>query len=275
MEPEKTKKEKSWVRELIEDAVVLILILAIARVTLGAHTLVPLVAVTSASMEHRLNLVSGGQYMMCGNQYGQLQEADWWAECGRWYSKRGINKTLFDTFSLSGGFNTGDMILVRSPDAKLGDIIIYKRDKGHLGMGDNAPAGAVSHARRASDNSPIIHRVVGVAYIKDWKLESTEGTMDCVTGQEIERHAEHIKNCTHSKCNFEDTPEGGDFRFYVTKGDNNAITDQCGSGGGIAYPVPDSQVVARTWIRLPYVGHLKMILSCILSPVIGTCPYLG
>ena len=52
---------KTWYRELAEDAIVLILILAIARVVLGAHMIVPLVAVTSGSMEHHF-------------------DADWWEE---------------------------------------------------------------------------------------------------------------------------------------------------------------------------------------------------
>jgi len=60
-------------------------------------------------------------------------------------------------------------------------------------------------------------------------------------------------------------PVSDSFRLYVTKGDNNRGTDQC---GGIL-PVTDSQILARGWIRIPYLGWVKLVLNRVFGLVLG------
>ncbi|HIE34048.1 MAG TPA: hypothetical protein EYP86_02780 [Candidatus Altiarchaeales archaeon] len=163
-------------------------------------------------------------------------------------------------FPMQNGFAMGDMIITVTPDGKgtiiplfpdtqLGDVIIYNRDKLHPGK------------------EPIIHRVIGIVHVKDWKIESIEGTLACLTEQDFEnKFIPYIGSCIQgNSCPYADYPNSGTFRFYLTKGDNNPMPDQCGYDGGIALPVNEKQLTARGWIRLPYIGWLKLILNSILS----------
>ncbi len=228
------KKEiKGLVRDLVEVVVTLAIILIVSKLIFGANMLVPLVAVTSNSMLH----VNEG-----------------WST---WLNAEGVPS---DSFPLQNGFSQGDMILTVTPngegtivpifsDTQLGDVVIYNRDFLHRG------------------NEPIIHRVVGVVNVAGYEVSGIEGTLDCLTEEEFNSdYIKSIKNCQAGKeCPYNEFPESGDFRFYVTKGDNNHGTDQCGPGNGIALPVPESQLTARGWIRIPYVGWLKLGLNSILG----------
>ncbi len=227
---------KGLVRDLIEVGITLAVIIILSKVLLGAHMLVPLVAVTSQSMLHT---------------------SDEWHS---WLISHNISEEDIQRFPFRGGFARGDMIITITPnnkgtihplfsDTKIGDVVIYKRDKLHKG---NEP--------------PIIHRVVGIVWVKDWKVNSTEGTLACLTEEDFENiYIHYVKNCVQGfNCPYTDFPEIGDFRFYITKGDNNPNADQCSSSryyeGDIALPVTDAQLTARGWIVIPYLGLLKLYL---------------
>lgn len=243
MDAENIKKTfQGWVRDLGEVIISLLIIIIVSRLIFGAQMLVPLVAVTSQSMLHH-----SGQ--------------DSWRT---WLMNEGIPSEKIETFPLKSGFDRGDMILVKTPDGKgeilgvefptlfsttkLGDVVIYNRDKEH-GRGE-----------------PIIHRVVGIVRVKNFTVTGTEGTLECLTEEDFEKkYIPWVVNCLNGKkCPYWQFPQEGDLNFYLTKGDNNPQVDQCGSGA-IAYPVNEEQLSARGWIRIPYVGWLKLILNEVLK----------
>lgn len=223
-----------------EVAGVLLVIMVTSKFFLGPNMLVPLVAVTSGSMFHS----DGG---------------DWRS----WMINHGISESDISNFPMQNGFATGDMILTITPDGKgtlfqifpdtkLGDVVIYTRDKLHSG------------------NEPIIHRVVGIIEVRNFGVYNITGTLDCIKGEDFEgTYIPYIRNCIEKTgfCPYSAFPETGNFRFYITKGDNyltNRVTDQCGMGGGISLPITEKQLTARGWIRLPYIGYLKLLLNQII-----------
>ena len=87
------------------------------------HTNHPVVAVISSSMEHQADFDT------------------WWSSMKSAYQKLNITKEQFLGFKMSGGFNTGDIIILKGKkpqDIQIGDIIVF----------------------RGSTPEPIIHRVV-------------------------------------------------------------------------------------------------------------------
>lgn len=83
----------------------------------------PVVAVVSESMEHNSNFDG------------------WWQKSSAWYANNGIEKEDFRDFSFKGGFNKGDIMVLKGKKAEsinIGDIIVFWSAK----------------------KDPIIHRVV-------------------------------------------------------------------------------------------------------------------
>ncbi|HEX55355.1 MAG: hypothetical protein DRO94_03270 [Candidatus Altiarchaeales archaeon] len=227
---------REWLTEVVEMLVILGAIILLSRLFLGADMLVPLVAVTSQSMLH---------------------VSDSWKV---WLQEHGISKDRIEKFPMQNGFAMGDMIVTITPDGEgtiirlfpdtqLGDVIIYRRDKLHPG------------------NEPIIHRVVGIVYVRDWDIEGIEGTLDCLSEDDFRnKFIPYIRDCIDGKrCPYREFPKTGTFKFFITKGDNNPVSDQCGIGTGIALPVNEEQLTARGWIRLPYIGWLKLLMNYILG----------
>jgi len=245
----------NYLSDLREIAEILLIFILLSKIFIGPRMLVPLVAVTSQSMLHQKNNPNEWKNRLISHD---------------------IPKEKIEKFPMQNGFDRGDMIVVKTPDGKgefnlilpfgekkkreifkftwptffsktkLGDVIIYERDFAHGG------------------GEPIIHRVVGIVHIKNWSVEKIEGTLDCLTIDEINsKYIPMIVNCINTKgnCPYKSYPSTGDFNFYITKGDNNKRTDQCGS---IAYPINDKQLLARGWIRLPYIGWLKLIMNSFL-----------
>ena len=226
----------SWVRDFVEVAVTLAVIIIVLRVALGSHTLVPLVVVTSGSMEHN---------------------SDAWVS---WLKGRGVGESEIEDFSFQGGFWMGDMIVTKAPggygflfgETKVGDVIIFERDKKHL--------------HSTGNTEPIIHRIVGVVEVEGGEAVRSAGALDCLKLSDFEVYLDKVGACQAGRnCEYGKVPEGGDYNFYVTKGDNNPGTDQCGSRGGIVYPVTDAQIKARGWIRLPYIGWVKLLFNFVLK----------
>lgn len=98
----------------------------------------PVVAVVSESMEHN----------------GDFD--NWWDNAGNWYLANGINKDKFDKFPLKGGFDKGDIMVLKGKkpqDIKIGDIIVFWSAK----------------------KDPIIHRVVNKWKYNDAYYFQTKG----------------------------------------------------------------------------------------------------
>jgi signal peptidase I len=260
MEMDLKKTLLEWLRDLGEVILILILIIVVSRLLLGAHMLVPLVAVTSCSMLHandEIGMASAkfaqsiGINCYASNEYKNLEDL--------FSSEEEIKKLPF-----KNGFSIGDMIIVITPngkgeifgfkfptlfsETKFGDVIIYNRDKKH------------------GDGEPIIHRVVGIVRVKNWSVEGTEGTLGCLSEEDFNnKYIPMIVNCINGKeesCPYREYPKKENFKFFITKGDNNGGIDQCSP---IAYPVNEEQLSARGWIRLPYIGWLKLILNALIG----------
>lgn len=255
------EEAKSWIRDIAEVLITLAVILIVLRLLLGAHMPVPLVAVVSCSMLHEDDAIGSVSYGLAQVTYPILLDSPCSYGSGRYWKdwiKRKIPGQEIEKFPLKSGFSVGDMILVITPDGKgtilpffsktkIGDIIIFNRDKKTRG------------------NEPIIHRVVGIVRVKNWKIQEVKGTLDCKTEQNFEgEFIPYIKNCQQGtgRCLYGDFPKESEFEFYITKGDNNEGTDQCKAN---MLPVTNTQVTARGWIRIPYVGWLKLLLNRILS----------
>ena len=151
----------SWVVNIIL-AFVLIKYIVYPGLGYTLNTSHPVVAVVSESMEHNGNL------------------DDWWQKAGRWYTFNNIKKEDFGKFPLTGGFDKGDIIVLKgkSPEnIKIGDVIVFWSAK----------------------QDPIIHRVVkkwqenGVYYfqtkgdnnpdsIKSPGLDETRTSQDKIIG---------------------------------------------------------------------------------------------
>lgn len=218
---------RAWLRDLVDVVVTLGVILVILRVTLGSRMLVPLVVVTSGSMVH------------------QPFDSSWIA----WLNERGVsNETVFQ-MPFGGGFNQGDMIVTIRPEVKLGDVVIYERD----------------FVWGSPSMEPIIHRVVGIVYVNESEVVGVEGTLDCLSEGDFSVYIGYVGDCRNGRtCYYPSVPESASYRFYVTKGDANRMSDQCATPVRISLPVNEAQIPARGWIRLPYIGWLKLFLNEIL-----------
>lgn len=135
----------SWVVNLV---LAFIFIKYLIYPTLGTvlGTDFPIVAVVSGSMEHKITKDPFGQQRLCSKTFNQkfsINFDDWWNTCGPWYTNNfGIIKEQFIKFSFRNGFNTGDIMILYSPEKiNIGDVIVF--NSYYI-------------------NDPIIHRVVGI-----------------------------------------------------------------------------------------------------------------
>lgn len=235
-----------WFKDLAEVLVTVGVLIVVFRLAFGSLTLVPLVVVTSESMVHPTD-----PWLLW-----MSDTDDSWR---KWLSMQGISNETIEGLPFKNGFLMGDMIVTYSPgkyhvfsDTKLGDVVIYDRDNKFI------------HATQSRD--PIIHRIVGVVQVQDWQVTNFTGTMDCFKLADFSEYIGYVKKCADEtgECLYPRYPTGGTFRFFITKGDNNAGTDQCGFGGGIALPVNEEQLIARGGMRLPYIGWVKLVFNFLL-----------
>lgn len=127
----------SWIVNVVL-AFLIIKFLFYPALSFVAGSPLPLVAVTSSSMEHR---VSDGR--MCGESVdleGKVSFDEWWGVCGSWYEdNENISKSEFESFVLKNGFNKGDIILLKgTKNLGVGDVVVFGAAKKY----------------------PVIHRIV-------------------------------------------------------------------------------------------------------------------
>jgi signal peptidase I len=170
----------SWIVNVVL-AFLIVKFLFYPGLALITGTSLPLVAVISPSMEHRVS-EEGSVPTICGqitDRSGRLSLEEWWDECGYWYVEN-TDVTLddFRDFPLRNGFNKGDIILLRGPkDLEVGDIIVFESGKPY----------------------PIIHRIVDIDYdlvtkgdnnaglIRDSQLDEANVSHDVVIGKAYAR----------------------------------------------------------------------------------------
>ena len=259
------EKDKPWWRDILEVLATLAVIIVVLQLLFGAHMTVPLVAVVSCSMLHQDDVIGSVSQGLSQVVWPILLDGpcSYDASPGwrAWITDR-VPGANIDSFPLKSGFSVGDMILVITPDGagtiipffsapRIGDVVIYKIDK-------NAIA-----------NEPIIHRVVGLVRVTSGNVSSVEGTLDCFTKENFQNtYIPYVQSCQQGKasCPYRDYPKGENYSFYLTKGDNNQVTDQCRGGYYRSIlPVTDAQVVARGFLRIPYIGWFKIILGRFLG----------
>lgn len=101
--------EDSWA-SFIVDAILIIIIgkfLIYPAIGLTLGTDYPVVAVMSSSMDHKDN-------------------PNWWDSHNSYYQNYNITQEEFQEFYLKGGFNKGDVLIIKSQEEyKVGDIIVY------------------------------------------------------------------------------------------------------------------------------------------------------
>lgn len=202
-------------------------------------------------------IIFGGMYLILGPPFppivvvisqSMLHDDDLWS---KWFIEHGIN---YSSFPFIDGFDKGDVIITKySPDIKLGDVVVYERDTEHI----------------YPNNAPIIHRVVGIVEVRNWSYYNFSGTLEYIGEEEIRRDIENIKMCNEitnngikDKCIYPKFPKTGNFKLYITKGDNNPISDQCGNMPySPMHLIPEQQIITKAWILIPKIGYLKIWLN--------------
>jgi hypothetical protein len=153
------------------------------------------------------------------------------------------------------GFAVGDLLVVGSfkgagllskKGIEPADVILftYKKDPNQPG------------------NEPLLHRVVGKIEVRDGSVANISGALDCFTPQDFQdEFVQYIKRCQAGLplCPYGKFPRGNDYNLYLTKGDNNAITDQCSAL--IVPPITDENVLAKAYVRIPLAGWLKIFIE--------------
>lgn len=164
-------------------------------------------------------------------------------------------------YAFDGGMNIGDIVLVvgDSPDdIGVGDVIVYDK----YGPGES---GVII------GGEPIIHRVVGIVEINGSSVTGVFGAVNYDDGKIITPcndasgySVQEIRNIYSVAGAQEKYPDLqlDNFRVFFTKGDNNAIEDQCKTGGLIAYPIHEEFVIGRARFDVPYLGYVKLGLVC-------------
>jgi signal peptidase I len=205
-----------------------------------------------------LGIVLGtGAPLVVVESESMVHEGVAWEE---WHYQNNLNP---DSYPFAGGMNIGDIILVKGDDPKdivVGDIIIYTKY-------DNMQIGG----------EPIIHRVVGVVEFKGGKVSETTGAVSyeeplikvpCTSeAGYTPREIGDIYTTTAIQKLYPDL-KLQNFRLFITKGDNNAQTDQC-PAGVISFPVHEDLVQGRAKFDIPYLGYVKLGLVCAFNGIRG------
>lgn len=182
----------------------------ICVVALVVFTIFPVVNVVSGSMYH-------------GNS------DDW----RTWLIDHNISEEQISGFPFQEGFERGDIFITVRSSVKLGDVVIYERN-----------------IASASQQYPIIHRIVGVVTIENGVVE-VEGTLDCLNKEDVLNYVKtNIENSNKNKIT-----------VYITKGDNpvtNKVSDQC---GGISFPVTEDKVISKASIKIPKIGQAILFIK--------------
>jgi len=178
-----------------------------------------------------------------------------------WYPPQNLS-----TESMGGGINVGDIVVVKGESPKsinIGDVIIYTKYSGVTIGGE-----------------PVIHRVVGIVDVSGdeavthgaVRYENGSITTPCSNSSAYELDeirslysTDVIKGVFHGI----DT-ELTSFRLFITKGDNNAVEDQCRGPGMISYPVHQRLLQGRATMDVPYVGYVKLGIVCLARYATGS-----
>lgn len=179
-----------------------------------------------------------------------IHPSDTWKQ---WYLDRNLTPD-----SYGGALNVGDIVLVKGDDPndiRVGDVVVYTKYGGAYIGGE-----------------PVIHRVVGIVEIHGDEaftygvagFENGSITTPCNRNNGFSLDEIRSLYSTDVVKKFFPGIEGGleDFKLFITKGDNNAVEDQCRSPGMISYPIHERLVQGRAKMDIPYLGYVKLGIVC-------------
>jgi|WetSurMetagenome_2_1015567.scaffolds.fasta_scaffold32559_4 hypothetical protein len=256
----KRKEPYSWklfCKDILEVALFFAVILLALKLMLGADMPVPLAGVVSCSMIHEDEYLSEVSYSLARTFPAILPAPCTYNYGGEWRTWIAKKALALDTTKMpfKSGFAVGDLLVVGSfKGAGLltkngivpGDVILFTYKKTPTQPG----------------NEPLLHRVVAKIEVRNGTVANISGALDCFTPQDFrDEFVQYIKRCQKglSLCPYGKFPPGGDYNLYLTKGDNNAITDQCSAL--IVPPITDENVMAKAYVRIPLLGWLKIFIE--------------
>lgn len=144
----------SWIVNVIL-AVVIIKFLIYPSLGFMLGTTHPVVAVISGSMEHDGSFDDWWEYKCKINEL-VFRQADF-------YASKDIDKQTFKTFRFKNGFNTGDLMILKSKkDLEVGDIIVFQPPK---------------------EREPVIHRIIEINTQNGNNYYTTKGDHNCGSSQ--------------------------------------------------------------------------------------------
>ena len=248
---------KLFFKDVLEVGLFFAVILLALKIMLGADMMVPFAGVVSCSMIHENDALSRVSYSLAGFFPALLPAPCTYNYSRQWQTWLSQKAPDLDSSRMPfrSGFAVGDLMVVGSfKGAGLlskngivpGDVILFTYKKNPIQAG----------------NEPLLHRVVGKIEIRNGSVANISGALDCFTAQDFQTEfVQYIKRCQEGLplCPYEKFPKGNDYNLYLTKGDNNAITDQCSAL--IVPPITDENVLAKAYLRIPLVGWLKIFIE--------------
>ncbi len=142
--------------------------------------------------------------------------------------------------SMEPNINTGDLVFVTEP-GRFGDGSgVVAADEATADDRYFGERGSVIVFRTPDGGTPTIHRA-------HFYVEEGENWIDRADPAHLDRsNCDAVEHCP--------APHSG----YVTKGDNNNHYDQ---DNGIAPPVREEWVISTAYVRIPYVGWLRLTVA--------------
>ena len=248
---------KLFFKDILEVALFFAVILLALKLMLGADMPVPLAGVVSCSMIHEDDGLSTVSYSLARFFPALLPAPCTYNNDWEWRTWLAQKSPSLDTnrMPFTNGFAVGDLLLVGSYNGAgilskkgimPGDVILftYKRTPEQPG------------------NEPLLHRVVARIEVRSGAVANISGALDCFTEQDFQSEfVQYIKRCQEGRplCPYGKFPSGNDYNMYLTKGDNNGITDQCSAL--IVPPITDENVIAKAYMRIPLLGWLKIFIE--------------
>lgn len=169
-----------------------------------------------------------------------------------------------DTTSYLGIIDTGDMVVMISPDKRTPTTYVEGYQNGHCSFGSY---GDVIIYYRGNGQNPVIHRaiiwldyndgVISAPSLKDYPADkwSNEGTWDNLTGDLILKDLPYKGGSRDVTMDLTRVTHEG----YLTMGDNNGYFDQM----SMTHPEPvmKSELKAIAGLEVPWLGCIKLLIN--------------
>ncbi len=153
--------------------------------------------------------------------------------------------------SMTPHMQKGDLIVVTKPGrwtaaaAQGPGIVTYQASKGYSRFGEPGDVIIYDPPTPTEGNAPIIHRArFHVTKGENWYKVANKSYLPA-----------NVHNC--SQLRYCPAP----YDAYITKGDHNGYYDQAWPGGEIAPPVKSQWIIAKSEIRIPWLGWIRLVFT--------------